>query len=235
MAVLEYRDGYHGLDRCRPIASLHFHEKITCDSNKYAGVHPMIAQDSHQRNLAKLVAKALETLSTTSEEQKAGRLIADRPAEALASAVDSKGRCTLKCRPDLIAVTRGPGLRSCLATGLDTAKGLSVAWQVPLIGVNHMIAHALTPRLVSALKKRRYEDTEPAFPFLSLLVSGGHTLLTHSKSIIDHEILAETKDIAIGDCLDKIARALLPSRLLAHSSDTMYGRLLETYAFPSSK
>ena len=70
------------------------------------------------------------------------------------------------------------------------------------------------------------------FPFLSLLVSGGHTLLVHSTSTVDHEILAKTNDIAIGDCLDKIARAVLPSSILAQSSDSMYGRLLESFAFP---
>lgn len=110
---------------------------------------------------------------------------------------------------------------------------LAVAWQVPLLGVNHMQAHALTPRLVSALKRGANRAADPDFPFLSLLVSGGHTLLVHSKSTVDHQILAKTNDIAIGDCLDKIARAVLPSSILAQSSDSMYGRLLESFAFPS--
>ena len=89
-----------------------------------------------------------------------------------------------------------------------------------------MQAHALTPRLASALKHGAKYEPDPAFPFLSLLVSGGHTLLVHSKSITDHEILAKTNDVAIGDCLDKTARAVLPSIVLAQSKDAMYGPLL---------
>lgn len=143
-------------------------------------------------------------------------------------------------------------MRSSLTTGLDTAKGLAVAWQIPLVGVNHMQAHALTPRLDSALsgspvhedptrdkshrgnpsigaKKLTYK---PDFPFLSLLVSGGHTLLVHSESLTSHPILATTTDIAIGDAIDKIARLVLPPPILQEGREIMYGRLLERFAFP---
>ena len=123
-------------------------------------------------------------------------------------------------------------MRSSLTTGLDTAKGLAVAWQVPLVGVNHMQAHALTPRLVSALCGRS-PSVAPAFPFLSLLVSGGHTLLVHSRALTDHAILATTTDIAIGDCIDKIARKVVPADLLRTKGGTMYGRHLERFAFPN--
>lgn len=123
-------------------------------------------------------------------------------------------------------------MRSCLATGLDTAKGLAVAWQIPLVGVNHMQAHALTPRLVSALCGSS-PHAAPAFPFLSLLVSGGHTLLVHSRELTDHAILATTTDIAIGDCIDKIARLVLRPDVLREKVDTMYGRRLERFAFPN--
>ena len=139
-------------------------------------------------------------------------------------------------------MTRGPGLKASLASGLDVAKGLAVAWQVPLVGVHHMQAHSLTPRLVSALddscsdssslhKDYVQSKIEPEFPYLSLLVSGGHTLLVHTKSLTAHEILADTIDIAVGDCLDKCARHILPSSVLAASPDTAYGRLLENFVF----
>lgn len=141
------------------------------------------------------------------------------------------GEFQQKIKPDLISVTRGPGMRSSLTTGLDTAKGLAVAWQIPLVGVNHMQAHALTPRLVSALNSL-CPESEPAFPFLSLLVSGGHTLLVHSKDLCEHTILASTTDIAIGDAIDKMARSILPSDLLKEGGEIMYGRLLERFAFP---
>ena len=98
-----------------------------------------------------------------------------------------------------------------------------------------MQAHALTPRLVSALNTN-LPDAKPAFPFLTLLVSGGHTLLVHSKGLTEHAILASTADIAVGDCIDKIARSVLPPSVL-HSGEreTMYGRLLERFAFPNGE
>lgn len=125
-------------------------------------------------------------------------------------------------------------MRSNLTTGLDTAKGLAVAWQIPLVAVNHMQAHALTPRLVSMLDEPT-QDLKPSFPFLSLLVSGGHTLLVHSRDIADHGILATTTDLAIGDAIDKIARLVLPSNVLEEGCDVMYGRLLERFAFPGGE
>lgn len=199
----------------------------------------MIAQDSHQKNVANLIAKAIPSLpvaqddSHAAKEGAAGKHVEDGDTKASTIQVHSDGHYVLKYKPDFISVTRGPGMRSCLATGLDTAKGLAVAWQIPLVGVNHMQAHALTPRLVSALKHGANLEADPDFPFLSLLVSGGHSLLVHSRSITDHKILAETNDIAIGDCLDKIGRAILPPGLLAESMDSMYGRLLESFALPS--
>ena len=125
-------------------------------------------------------------------------------------------------------------MRSSLSTGLDTAKGLSIAWNVPLVAVNHMQAHALTPRLTAALSASQpfHRKTAPAFPFLSLLVSGGHTLLVRSTTVTNHSILASTLDMAIGDALDKIARSVLPPGMIESSSEVMYGRLLETFVFP---
>lgn len=143
----------------------------------------------------------------------------------------SDGKWVRRKKPDFVSVTRGPGMRSSLLAGLNTAKGLAVAWQIPLVGVNHMQAHALTPRLVSALASGGIEPT-PSFPFLSLLVSGGHTLLLRSSALTDHSILATTMDTAIGDLLDKIARCILPDEILDSSREIMYGRLLETFAFP---
>ena len=122
-------------------------------------------------------------------------------------------------------------MRSNLSVGLDTAKGLSLAWRIPLLAVHHMQAHALTPRLVSALATSSPElQPVPAFPFLSLLVSGGHSMLINSAALTEHTILATTGDIALGDCLDKAARAILPTDLVVPP----YGRALETFAFPAA-
>ncbi|XXG98337.1 hypothetical protein Hte_004660 [Hypoxylon texense] len=183
-----------------------------------------------------------------------------------AKSVDRNKECVLwvdgqgRQKPDFVTVTRGPGMTSNLSTGLNTSKGLAVAWNVPLLGVNHMQAHALTPRLVSALEagnrerkqsqqqghdeqgavsqtalEGRGEESEtPAFPFLSLLVSGGHSLLVLSRSLNDHAILAEAHNIAIGDMLDKCARAIVPPSEIAAGADVMYGPMLERFAFPDA-
>jgi N6-L-threonylcarbamoyladenine synthase len=94
-----------------------------------------------------------------------------------------------------------------------------------------MQAHALTPRLVSALESPTSATLEPNFPFLSVLASGGHTLLIQSASLTDHRLLGTTNDIAIGEFLDKVARILLSADMLRAAKSTMYGALLEQFAF----
>lgn len=106
-------------------------------------------------------------------------------------------------RPDMVAATRGPGMIGSLSAGYNLAKGLSVAWDVPLVGVHHMLGHLVTPRFFQSL-----DQPVPRYPFVSLLVSGGHTMLVLSKSALEHKVLANTVDIAIGDMLDKCAREL---------------------------
>ena len=100
---------------------------------------------------------------------------------------------------DLIAVTRGPGLMGSLIVGVQTAKALSQVWDVPLIGVNHLEGHLFAP-LVEA------RDLEP--PFLSLIVSGGHTEIIKVNSFGDYELLGQTRDDAAGEAYDKAARIL---------------------------
>ncbi|KAL9610692.1 MAG: hypothetical protein Q9167_004607 [Letrouitia subvulpina] len=209
-----------------PSAILHFHEKVTANNLQYRGVHPLVAVESHSKQLAPLVARALDNLprSITSipkrnDGSQGDKLMKDGPSS--------------KEKVDFISVTRGPGMFACLSTGLNTAKGLAVAWQVPLVAINHMQAHALTPRLAQALESRGDQARAPAFPFLSLLVSGGHTLLVDSKTLTEHQILAETLDVAIGDAFDKMARCILPKEILEASDEIMYGRLLEEFAFPN--
>ena len=207
------------------ISKVLFHKRVTADSSSHGGIHPIVALESHQRNLSHLVTEAVNCL----EHEDVGPEAFYRRR---------------RVKPDLIAVTRGPGMRSNLSVGLNVAKGLALAWEIPLIGVHHMQAHALTPRLLSIFKdgdeppKRFAPDSgqaglwvegevEPKFPFLTILASGGHTMLVSSNSLVDHKILAETSDIAIGDFLDKAARSILP---LADLS-TPYGKALEDFAF----
>ncbi|KAF8891701.1 glycoprotease family-domain-containing protein [Infundibulicybe gibba] len=102
---------------------------------------------------------------------------------------------------DGIAFTRGPGIGGCLSVGSNAAKTLAAALNKPLVGVHHMQAHALTPLLTS------WPDI-PKFPFLSLLISGGHTLILLAASLKSFRVLATTPDESIGRAFDKVSRML---------------------------
>ncbi|KAF0412164.1 peptidase M22, glycoprotease [Gigaspora margarita] len=102
---------------------------------------------------------------------------------------------------DVVAVTRGPGLPGCLGIGLSAAKTLAAVLGKPLIGVHHMEAHALTARLTQS------PELLP-FPFLTLLISGGHTLILVAHGIGHYTQLGTTIDDSIGDAFDKTARLL---------------------------
>lgn len=221
VAILE-KNSNPSHDKENPIVSLHFHERITADNNGRRGIDPIRALDSHARSLALLINKSLSLLPEAS----------DPPSQKEQQICLKDG--SRKRLPDFVTVTRGPGMRSNLSCGLNTAKGLAVAWQIPLLAVHHMQAHALTPRLVHALNPQPSpSNLQPKFPFLSLLISGGHTLLIHSQSPTEHKTLATTADIAIGEALDKIGRLILPSSIQADIKDISYAKHLSTYAFPT--
>lgn len=95
---------------------------------------------------------------------------------------------------DAIAFTHGPGMAGCLSVGLTAAKTLAAMWSKPLIPVHHMEAHALTPFLLESPS----EPMPLRFPFLTFLLSGGHSLLVLAKSLGDYQILANSPNEAIG-------------------------------------
>ncbi|CCD23361.1 putative N(6)-L-threonylcarbamoyladenine synthase NDAI_0B03270 [Naumovozyma dairenensis CBS 421] len=103
---------------------------------------------------------------------------------------------------DLICTTRGPGMMGSLSTGLTMGKGLSLAWNIRWLVFIIFWVHLLIPRMFAD------EDDELDFPFISLIVSGGHTCLIYSESVLKHEILVDTLDIALGDSLDKCGREI---------------------------
>ncbi|GEQ70300.1 hypothetical protein JCM33374_g3976 [Metschnikowia sp. JCM 33374] len=164
--------------------------KSTLNSAKTGGIIPTAAHEFHQQSMAALVA----TFCTKHN------LSAANP-------------------PDLICVTRGPGMVGSLSAGLQLAKGLAVAWNKPLIGVHHMLGHLLVAKLPRNCSQ---SQNELKYPFLSLLCSGGHTMLVLSTSLTEHEIIINTSDIAAGDSLDKCAREL-------GFSGNMLGPELERY------
>jgi N6-L-threonylcarbamoyladenine synthase len=103
---------------------------------------------------------------------------------------------------DAIAYTQGPGLAGALLVGSAFANALAVAIQKPVIGVHHLEGHLLSPLLADD------QDRRPEFPFIALLVSGGHTQLMLVKGIGQYELLGETVDDAAGEAFDKTAKLL---------------------------
>ena len=100
---------------------------------------------------------------------------------------------------DAIGVTYGPGLVGALLVGLQYAKGLSLASKKPLVGVNHIEGHICANYI-------QHKDLKP--PFVSLVVSGGHTFIVHVKDYGKYEVIGQTRDDAVGEAFDKVARAI---------------------------
>ena len=116
----------------------------------------------------------------------------------LARHVLQQAGCTL-AEVDLVAYTRGPGLAGALLVGAGVAVALAAALGKPALGVHHLEGHLLSPFLA---------DEAPEFPFVALLVSGGHTQLMHVEGVGRYELLGETIDDAAGEAFDKSAKLL---------------------------
>lgn len=145
--------------------------------SKFGGVMPSLAQREHRKRIDWVIEKALGT------KHKNLKSI------------------------DAIAVTIGPGLSIALGVGIEKARELANKHKLPLIPVNHVEAHLLSPLAVPKNNQARDKNKE-IFPAYGLVLSGGTTLLCLIKSIGDYEILAETVDDALGEALDKGARLL---------------------------
>ena len=98
-----------------------------------------------------------------------------------------------------VAYTAGPGLVGALLVGASVAKSLALAWNVPSIGIHHMEGHMLAARLT---------DDAPDYPFVALLVSGGHTQLMACREPHHYELLGDSQDDAAGEAFDKVAKML---------------------------
>src|SRR5690606_33306354 len=98
-----------------------------------------------------------------------------------------------------VAYTAGPGLIGALMVGAAVGRSLAYAWGVPALGVHHMEGHLLAPML---------EANPPAFPFVALLVSGGHTQLVEVRGIGQYQLLGESLDDAAGEAFDKAAKMM---------------------------
>ena len=137
---------------------------------KYGGVVPEIASRFHVEYILEVLPKALKDAGVGLKDIK------------------------------LIAVTNGPGLVGALLVGISLAKSLSYSLSVPLVGVNHVLAHLYSSFLS--------EDSTPVSPFIGLVVSGGHTALFYCKDSYEQRLLGQTQDDAVGEAYDKVAKIL---------------------------
>ncbi|KAG0500297.1 hypothetical protein HPP92_000369 [Vanilla planifolia] len=137
--------------------------------SRFGGVAPKMAEEAHSLVIDQVVQKALDDAKLTGKDLSA------------------------------VAVTIGPGLSLCLRVGVSKARRVAGSYDLPIIGVHHMEAHALVSRLV---------ERDLQFPFLALLISGGHNLLVLAHDVGHYVQLGTTIDDAIGEAYDKTARWL---------------------------
>jgi len=136
---------------------------------RYGGVVPELASRAHQQHIVIVVKAAMDQAGITSDQL------------------------------DAVACTQGPGLMGPLLVGLSFSKALALAWDIPLITVNHLQAHVLAHFI---------EEPRPSFPFLCLTVSGGHTQLILVHDYLQMEVIGETQDDAAGEVFDKAAKLM---------------------------
>ena len=142
--------------------------------NTYGGIVPELASRDHALKIETVVKEAIEKAGVTPKD------------------ITSVG------------VTSGPGLLGCILVGLSFAKAFALSRDVPLVGVDHVRAHALS----TLIKKDVHDTDKPEFPFIALVVSGGHTSIYVVNSAQDIQRLASTVDDAAGEVFDKVARFL---------------------------
>lgn len=187
---------------------------------EYGGVFPALAKREHAKNIVPLLEAALEEAELLHEDT---QVIPDETRTAIAKILEREQDLAEKffefvseCEPpdiDAIAVTTGPGLEPALWVGINFARALALLWNKPLVAVNHMEGHILT-----ALA--RPVNTPPngtrlnlvidsvRLPVLALLISGGHTELVAMKEWLSYKLVGQTRDDAVGEAFDKVARML---------------------------
>jgi N6-L-threonylcarbamoyladenine synthase len=185
---------------------------------EFGGVYPAVAKREHAKNLVPLLQIALEEAELF---QEVSTPLADdirtRIGELLAREADMADSflalVTETARPDIdaIAVTYGPGLAPALWVGVSFAQALALAWNVPLVPVNHMEGHfmsALAKRGVNEDEKDTLVISELPLRILGLLISGGHTEIDLMHDWLSYELLGQTLDDAVGEAFDKVARMM---------------------------
>lgn len=184
------------------VLSKKVHSQIE-EHKKFGGVYPSLAKREHAKNIVPVVSECIKILNSKSEilnfkfEKEIKEILQREPDlfENFKEFIEN----TPKPNVDMLAVTSGPGLEPALWVGINFAKALSLAWQIPLMPINHMEGH-LSSVLINSPKID--------FPALGVLISGGHTELVEINNWNEYKILGKTKDDAIGESYDKVARLL---------------------------
>jgi N6-L-threonylcarbamoyladenine synthase len=183
---------------------------------EFGGVYPNLAKREHAKNLVPLFESVLRKadLLFPSNNVRPDKDLVGELKKLLEREPELFSRLAIflaghnKPPIDLIAVTSGPGLEPALWVGINFAKALSRAWNIPLVAVNHMEGHMYSSVLTKRADDTTYEIPKIKFPTLSLLISGGHTELVLARSWGAYEIMGETRDDAAGEAFDKVARML---------------------------
>jgi N6-L-threonylcarbamoyladenine synthase len=161
---------------------------------QYGGVVPEIAARSHIEAIMPVIQEALDTAF---------------PVLPSGSDDSTSKRAAQWAKIDAIAVTYGAGLGGSLLVGVLTARTLAIVYDKPLYAVNHVEGHLYANFLTStALPGYTLPATQPQFPILGLIVSGGHSQLVLFRSHFDYSLLGQTSDDAIGEAFDKVAKIL---------------------------
>lgn len=186
---------------------------------QYGGVFPNLAKREHAKNLVPLLSEVLREADASSRGSISGttpslslgtlrEMLAREPElfEQLVTFFEAHGKPDI----DAIAVTHGPGLEPCLWVGVNFAKALSLAWNIPLVAVDHMEGHIMLSLMEMSDSVGRSSGSLRSFefPLLALLISGGHTELVLSKEFERYEVVGQTRDDAAGEAFDKVARLL---------------------------
>ncbi len=176
---------------------------------EYGGVFPMMAKREHAKKAPVLLKKVLEEsgfIKKTKEEYPEEKWceIEKILEKEIGLYEDFRKNFSDTARPDIdvISVTYGPGLEPALWVGISFAKALGKLWDVVVVGINHMEGHILSV-LIENTDKKAVE-----FPALALLISGAHTEIVEIESWGKYKIIGETRDDAVGEAFDKVARMM---------------------------
>ncbi len=177
--------------------------------NKYGGVFPSLAKREHGGNLAPLTKVAL---TESNLWEKGGEKLTAQMRQKIEEMLSREGELIFgtleiletakKPALDAIVVTQGPGLEPALWVGVNFARALSLAWDLPLIPVNHLEGHLL----ISLVRENKVKNVP--LPLLGLLISGGHTEFVLMEKWGSYKKIGETRDDAVGEAFDKTARML---------------------------